>query len=1064
MIEQNSEYIIFYMDNTVDLNRKVKINVKKQQIEKVLDKLFEGTDTAYAINDRQIIIYRNETFPRMKEVTNAEQTYKISGKVVDSKGEPIIGANILEKGTTNGTITDMDGNFTLNVKSSSAILAVSYIGYKSADVKVTSEKVMIIELKDDNEALDEVIVVAYGTQKARSVTAAMSKINSSELKDMPVSNLSQKLQGKFAGVQILHNSGEPNGTLSIRIRGQASINGGNSPLIVIDGFPTSSGLESIAPEEVESISVLKDAASTSLYGSRAANGVILVTTKQGKEGKTTINLSADYGISSVSGRGMPDVMNAQEFAQFKKEFYEDAQRYEGSTTSVPECYAHPETVKDGTNWYKVLLRDAKVQDYNFSLQTGTKVVKSAVNVNYSDTEGTVINSYAKKITARANNIFNASDRLTFGLNLSGSYIKSQIQDNLGIDRQIIGSSFLMDPQLKYKNDDGSYPISYNQPGMFANANYYLVLRDRKNPRKTIRGTATGYAEIKLIDGLKYRLSGNADVGNYSQERWVPSTVSGGMFSAPPNPAYGSYSSYNYYNWMVENLLTCQKTFLDKHNVDVLLGYSAQRSDDINSTINASDYADDSIGFFNAAVTKVGSGSKGAWSLASWLARVNYDYMGKYIASFSFRRDGCSRFGTDARWASFPSISLGWVLTEEKFMKKFPVINFLKLRGSWGKVGNNNIGNYTFIASMSTNNYVSNGAIVAGRRLSGIGNRALTWETTKSWDIGLDMGLFNDRIYFMYDFYTKSTNGLLYQMDIPYSTGFSTIMSNIGEFHFWGHEFTLQTKNMVGKFTWNTDFNLTIDRNKAIKLGANDAPIGGYQNQVDYNRTAVGHPLGMFYGYVYDGVYMTEEEYRTQPKHNSSDVGTVRMKDVNGDGIVDSNDKTFIGNPNPDFLFGITNSFTWKNFDASIVMSGSVGNDIIDATYEWTENIDGVFNVRKCVKDRWRSLENPGKGEIPRTKAGTTELFRFTNSRWVFDGSYLMVKNVTVGYTFPFKRNPYVKSLRLYLTGQNLLTFTKYSGMNPEVSRSGTGGLNFYGVDHTAYPVSRVYTVGLNVTF
>jgi len=1062
-IEQKSDFYFTYNVKEINATRMVSVNVKNKTVTEILNSLFANSDIHYVISDKHIVLYREDT-KAIEVVSALQQVKKIVGAVTDAQGEPVAGVNVVEKGTTNGTITDAAGKYTINVSSNNSTLEYSFIGLTTQAIKVGNQTSINVILKDNTTALNEVVVVAYGTQKARSVTGAMSKINTDELNDMPVSNITQKLQGKFSGVQILNNSGEPNGNLSIRIRGQASINGGNTPLVVIDGFPTSSGLESLSPDEIESISILKDAASTTLYGSRAANGVILVTTKQGKKGKTNITLTANYGIESVSSRGMPDVMNAQEFAQFKKEYYEDAQKYEGSKTAVPSIYANPSSVQEGTDWYKVLLRTAHSQNYNLGLQTGTDVVKAAVNVNYNDTEDTVINSYSKRLSVRSNNEFKASDRITFGLNLSGSYIKEQVQDGLGIDRQIIGSAFLMDPQLKYKNDDGTYPISFNQPGMFGNPNWYLVLRDRENPKKRIRGTATGYAEIKIIDGLKYRISGNGDVGNVSQERWVPSWVSGAMFSAPPNPAYGSYYTYNYYTWLVENMLTYKKTFLGVHDVDVLLGYSAQRSNDISSTINASDYADDAVGFFNAATTKVGSGDKSAWSMASWLARLNYEYKNKYILSLSFRRDGCSRFGSNARWANFPSVSGGWVMSEENFMKKYEDISFLKLRASWGKVGNNNIGNYPSIASVSTANYVNNGAIIAGRQLSGIGNSDLTWETTKSWDIGLDLGLFNDRVYFMYDYYHKKTNGLLYQIDIPYSSGFSSIQSNIGEFHFWGHEFTLQTKNMTGKFKWSTDFNISFDRNKAVKLGTNDTPIGGYNNQVDYNRTAVGQPLGMFYGYVYDGVYMTQQEYDSQPKHASSTVGTVRMKDVNNDGVIDSKDKTYIGNPNPDFIYGITNNFSWNNFDASLVIAGSVGNDILDGTYEWTENIDGVFNVRKCVADRWRSLENPGKGEIPRTMSGTTELFRFTNSRWVFDGSYLMVKNLTLGYTIPLKHNSYVKSIRLYVTGQNLLTWTKYPGMNPEVSRSGTSGLSYYGVDHTSYPVSRVYTAGLNVSF
>lgn len=992
------------------------------------------------------------------------QNITVKGKVTDSSGEALIGVTVQVQGTTTGTVTDIDGNFSLPNVPPNAILEASYVGMQTRLIEVAGRTSINITLIEDAELLDEVVVIAYGTQKARSVTGAMSRINTDELVDMPVANITQKMQGKFAGVQILNNSGEPNGNLSIRIRGQASINAGNSPLIVIDGFPSSSGLETVSPDEIESISILKDAASTTLYGSRAANGVILVTTKQGRIGKTDISFNATYGIESVSNRGMPDVMNAQEFAQFKKEYYEDAQRYEGSTTPVPEQYANPSSVTQGTDWYKVLLRTANTQNYNLGLQTGTNVVRSSLNLNYNNTEGTIINSYAERFSVRSNNEFKASDRILFGVNLSGAYINRQVQDNIGIDRNIIGSAFLMDPALKYKNDDGTYPISYSAPGMFANANYYLVLRDRQNPKKHFRGTVNAYSQVEIIDGLKYRLSANVDVGNTKQEKWVPSHVSGGMFSAPPNPAYGSFHTYNYENWLIENMLTYKKTFLEDHDLDLLAGYTAQKFQDVSSDINASQYPSDEIGFFNAAQTKVGSGGKSAWSMISWLSRLNYEYKNRYIMSLSFRRDGSSRFGYNARWANFPSVSVGWVASEENFMKNIQNLNFLKLRASWGKVGNNNIGNYSSIASVNNVNYVLGGAIVPGRQLGNIGNNNLTWETTRSWNLGVDLSLYRDRIFFMYDYYNKTTDGLLYQIDIPYSSGFGNIQSNIGEFHFWGHEFTLQTKNMVGKFKWSTDFNISFDRNKAVKLGTNNTPIGGFNNQVDYNRTAVGKPLGMFYGYVYDGVYMTQEEYNTQPKHATSTIGTVRMKDINNDGVIDADDKTYIGNPNPDFLYGITNSFNWNNFDASIVIAGSVGNDIIDATYEWTENIDAVFNVRKEVSERWRSEDNPGKGKIPRTLTGSTELFRYTNSRWVFDGSYLMVKNVTLGYTIPLKNNPYIRSLRLYMTGQNLLTWTKYPGMNPEVSRNGTGGLSFYGVDHTAYPVSRVYTVGVNVTF
>lgn len=997
-----------------------------------------------------------------------QQNKKVSGVVYDTNGDPAIGANVIVKGTTNGTITDMDGKYTLEVPAN-AILQISYIGYNTQEIPVGNKTTINVNLKEDTQALDEVVVVAYGTQKARSVTGAMSKLDASELSDMPVSQIGEKLQGKFSGVQINQANGEPNGGLVIRVRGAASINGGNEPLVVIDGFPTTSGLASISPDEIENITVLKDAASASLYGSRAANGVILVTTKSAKgvsAGKPRIDFSAYFGIDKVSNQGRPDLMNAQEFAQFKKEYYEDQALYEGYTGGVPECYQNPQAVGKGTDWFDVLLQDAITQNYNLGLSAAGEKFKSAVNINYNAKEGVILNTYSNRFAARANNVYEASDRVSFGLNVSGSYTVGQLTDGLGGGRNIIGSAMLMDPQLKYKNDDGTYPIAYTQPGMFANANYYLVLTQRQNPSKTFRGTVNAYTDIKIIDGLKYRLSANADLANNSRSNWIPSSANGGMFSAPPQPAKGSYHTSNYVNWLLENTLTYNKTIANDHNLDILVGYTTQKNTQENARIDASDYPDDELPWFGTAITRTGNSDAdkwGSWAMISYLGRLNYDYKEKYILSVAFRRDGCSRFGSNAKFANFPSVSVGWIASDEPFMEKYDKVSHLKLRGSYGLVGNYNIGNYTYLASIGSYNYVTDGSITAGRALSRIGNNELTWETTKQMDFGVDLGLFNDRVFLVYDYYRKYTDGLLYQINIPYSSGFSDIQSNIGEFHFWGHEISLETKNMVGAFKWNTKINVSIDRNKAAKLGTNDTPIGGNQNQEDYNRTAVGKPLGMFYGYIYDGVFMTEAEYEAGPKHASSMVGTVRMKDLNGDNKIDMDDRTFIGNPNPDFTFGITNEFSWRDFDASLLLTGSVGNDIIDGTLEWTENIDGVFNVLKGVANRWRSLENPGDGQVPRTRTGTTELFRYNNSRWVSNGSYLRVKNLTIGYTVPIKKNPYVKGLRVYASGQNLLTWTGYKGMNPEVSSRGASGL-YQGVDITAYPVARTFSLGVNVKF
>ena len=552
-----------------------------------------------------------------------QQNKKVSGIVYDTNGDPAIGANVIVKGTTNGTITDMDGKYTLEVPAN-AILQISYIGYNTQEIPVGNKTTINVNLKEDTQALDEVVVVAYGTQKARSVTGSMSKLDASELSDMPVSQIGEKLQGKFSGVQINQANGEPNGGLVIRVRGAASINGGNEPLVVIDGFPTTSSLASISPDEIENITVLKDAASASLYGSRAANGVILVTTKSAKgvsAGKPHIDFSAYFGIDKVSNQGRPDLMNAQEFAQFKKEYYEDQALYEGYTGGVPECYQNPQAIGKGTDWFDILLQDAITQNYNLGLSAAGEKFKSAVNINYNAKEGVILNTYSNRFAARANNVYEASDRVSFGLNVSGSYTIGQLTDGLGGGRYIIGSAMLMDPQLKYKNDDGTYPIAYTQPGMFANPNYYLVLTQRQNPSKTFRGTINAYTDIKIIDGLKYRLSANADLANNSRSNWIPSTANGAMFSAPPQPATGSYHTSNYVNWLLENTLTYNKTIANDHNLDILVGYTTQKNTQENARIDASDYPDDELPWFGAAITRTGNSDAdkwGSWAMISYL--------------------------------------------------------------------------------------------------------------------------------------------------------------------------------------------------------------------------------------------------------------------------------------------------------------------------------------------------------------------------------------------------------------------------------------------------------------
>lgn len=997
----------------------------------------------------------------------AQEQITVQGTVRDDRGT-VPGVSILIQNTKQGTKTDAAGKYQLEVDRGAKLIFTA-IGYRDTIITATNSP-LNVTLQVEAKALDEV-VISYGTQQRKEVTGAIAQIDASEMKDVPVGQFSQKLQGRIPGVQISQTTGRPGQGMAVRVRGSASMNAGSTPLYVVDGQPITGDIANINPDEIESFSVLKDASATALYGSRAANGVILVTTKKGKGDGVHVSLSSYGGLQYVPQRGRPDVMNAREFAQWQKEFYEDKIKYENwvnpatGVAEIPDDYKNPEQYGEGTDWYDVLLRQgAPIQNYSLSVTANSEKFSTAVTGGYFNQQGVVVNTGYQRYSFRANNQFRPNDKLTLGFNIAPTLqLDHNTTTNTDGQRQVIDGAFITSPISPAINPDGSLPITTNTFGMFPNPNWYRVMKEKLDNRKRTRILGNVYGEYQILEGLKFKTSANVDVEAFTQQVFASSTSGGGLFVAPPQPANGAYNTQTYYSWLNENVLTYNKTIGD-HTFDLLAGYTTQKYRQENSGINKTDFPSDDIPWLSAGATVTnGSSSTTAWSLESLIGRLNYSFKGRYLLSAALRGDGSSRFGSDKKWGSFPSVSLGWIASEENFLKANEKVSFLKLRASYGLVGNNNIGDYRSIAMMGTTNYVINGSLTQGLSITSLGNPILSWETTKQLDVGLELGLLHDRISLVYDYYHKKTDGMLYPVELPRASGFSSVWTNIGAFKFWGHEIGISSKNLTGTLKWSTDLNITVNRNEVLQLGTNDTPIGGFADQGDYNRTAVGHPIGQFYGYVYDGVYMTQEEFDSQPKHESSDIGTVRMKDLNNDGVIDNNDRTFIGDPNPDFIFGLTNNFRYKDWDLSFLIAGSVGGETMDATYENVENIDGVFNMRKEMKDVWRSPENPGNGEVPRTLTGTTALFRFTNSRWVFSSTYVSLRNITLGKNFAIRDNNYIKNIRAYLSIQEALMLTKYPGMNPEVSARGDNPLQL-GIDQTAYPVPRTFTVGINVGF
>ncbi len=921
----------------------------------------------------------------------------------------------------------------------------------------------------------EIVVVGYGSQLKKNVTGAVQTIGSKEIKDIPVSQVTQKLQGQLAGVQINQTTGKPGQGMSVRIRGQLSVSAGSDPLYVIDGFPITGDIGAMNPDEIEDISILKDASSTSLYGSRAANGVVLITTKKGKSNGTNVSFNTFVGMQEVPDRGLIQMLTAEEFAQFKKEYYEDAKQPVPAEFQNPSQYAG----KDN-NWYKALLRKAPLQSYNLTVTSNKERSRTSFVGGVFNQQGVVLNNEYKRYSLRMNSEYDISDKVTVGFNVAPQYVFDNTPRTDG-DR---GTGILFNalhtwPVMPIYEADGKTLTLFNRfpastGNIFAYPNWVRAANELVNETTTTNLLTNAFIQYRPIKDLVLKSTFNVEMLRSKFFFFNPSTATSAINVAIPTTAVSIRQNVENLTWLNENLATYTKSVGD-HNFEILGGFSQQKFTQESTRIQADTYADDRLPTVQGAININRGGTNTGvqeWALTSLLSRLTYNFRGKYLFTAAVRRDGSSRFGSNNRWGTFPSFSAGWVISDEDFMKSISKVSFAKLRASYGVIGNNNIGNYTPYALVNnTVNAVFGSTVAPGAVVSTLANSNLGWETTKQVDVGLDLGFLNDRITFIYDYYTKRTTNLLYSVQIAQEAGFGNFNDNIGEIKFWGHEFALNTKNTTGKFKWSTNANISFNRNKVIALADGIDRVYG-----TFHITQVGKPFGQFYGHISQGVYKNAEDLKSSPQvPGRSTVGSIKLTDQNGDGIItnggDFDDRVIMGNPFPTFTYGITNNFTYGNFDASIVGSGSQGNQLLVRHIYSTANLDGVFNMVAEVKYRFRSEANPGKGMYGTTVGGgnVTGIERdWMNSRFIADASFFTIKNVTVGYTIP-KSNKIFKSARVYASVQQLYVFTKYwGGPNPETSANsagnGDGGNLSQGVDLSNYPVPRTYTVGINLNF
>ncbi|QCR25074.1 TonB-dependent receptor [Pontibacter sp. SGAir0037] len=952
----------------------------------------------------------------------------VTGKVTSDTGEPLIGASVSLKGTSSGAIVGVDGTYRLSVPDEGGVLVISYLGYVSQEVAVNGRTVIDVVLQTDAKALSEVVVIGYGTQERKDITGAVSTVSSEAFESRPNTQVASLIQGKAAGVQVNSSSGRPGQGLNIRIRGTNSINAGSDPLYVVDGVPTTD-TRSLNPADIESISILKDASSAAIYGAQGANGVVLITTKRGKEGKPRFELSTYTGFSSVWKTQR--VLNSEQYRDLMTElgYNTDWSRY-----------------TENTDWQKEVFQNGSSQNYQLSLSGKSDKTSYYLSGGWMKQEGAVRSSEMDRYSFKLNLDQEVNDWLKLGTSVNYSrYADVDVTQNQAVNQGgVILGVLSTPPVIGFYNSNGTFTSN--------------PFQNWENPISSTDGAIRGYTnrrflgniygEVEFLQGFKYRSNFGVDYSNAMSDYFLdPFRTSYGI--AMKGIGRNQTWQTSYQIW--DNTLSYDKEF-GQHKVGVLVGSVIQKFLWEDASLETRNFASAAITtpsagaeLISATATKIDRANAAA------IGRINYDYAGKYLLTANFRADGSSRFGPGKRWGYFPSLSAGWRVSEEAFLRNVEFLNDLKLRAGWGIVGNDQTEDYAYTGRVGSGaNYPIGGVVMPGTYPASIENRNLKWEESEQTNLGIDISVLNNRLSFTADAYLKNTRDLLLNAPLPRTTGYNQAVQNIGKLQNKGLEFQVASRNLVGDFTWDTDFNISFNRNKVVNVVGQDQFFGGIPSRGEISLVREGLPLGIFYGYVFGGV--------------DPETGMAYYINKEGESTFSptADDRAIIGNANPDFQYGLTNDFGYKGVRLSIFLQGVQGNDIFNATRIETEGMLDPKNQTIAVLDRWRQ---PGDiTNIPRAVANSTAN-SLASTRFVENGSYLRVKALTLSYDLPTSllNRIHISNLRVYATGENLLTFTKYSGFDPEVNAFG-GSNTALGVDFGTYPQTRNLILGLNVSF
>ena len=964
----------------------------------------------------------------------------LSGTVTDESGMPLVGVSVVIKGTNKGVATDFDGKYSLTDVPKGAVLQFSSVGYQTTDVKANNSQ-LNIKLAEATQNLDEVVVVGYGTQKKGDVTTAITSVKTKDLEQRPVISAAQAIQGRAAGIQVVQPNGAPGAGLAVRIRGNTSISASNDPLYVVDGIPVQD-ISSIAPNDIESMQVLKDASSAAIYGSRAANGVVLITTKQGKRNEPKVSVNTYIGVSEIAKK-IPS-LNTQQYYELMNE-----------TKAV--ATATLAGLTDKTDWYKETFRAGFTQNTQLSVSNASDNTKYYLSAGHTKEDGIIRSSFFERYNVRLNLEAKMRQWLTFETNLSyADYESNGIISGLGANRAGVVLSVINTPHYapiwsEKTGEEGWY--YYDFKGANLSHPVENISRRADNLLKNNRFVGSGSAIVQLMKGLRYKSTLAIDRLSSKENRFTdPKLTSYGRRN------YGEAADIRKNNTLLtfDNILTFDKTF-SKHNLSLLGGTSFTNAKMDASEMYATHFLTSDIKTLNAA-NKIGQGSitnAEEWSMMSYLGRLSYNYDSKYLLTANFRADGSSKLAPGKRWGYFPSVSVGWRLSRESFLSNIEWLSELKLRGGWGQTGNQaGISSYAYLQryKIARQNWWGNGAnanAMITLTPNSFSNPNLTWETTTQSNIGLDVALFKNRLAFAIDAYIKNTTNLLMEVPLPATSPVPSIYRNEGEMTNKGIEFSVDSRNLTGELEWNTNFNISLNRNKLNKLSLQKVYYYASTSEATSEqvvRITEGQPLGKFWGLISEGV--------------DPQTGDIKYKDLNGDGRITVSDKTYIGDPNPDFTFGFTNDFSYKNFTLSVFFQGSYGNDIYNASRIETEGMYDGKNQSTAVLNRWKKRGDIT--DIPRAVKGTDNIK--ASSRWVEDGSYLRLKTLTLAYNLPTQalQQYGIRKVQPYLTAQNLWTLTNYKGFDPEVNEGLSGPT--MGIDWGTYPQTKSFIFSLNIEF